>query len=125
MPTGRQPDEDLLKGMITSEISTRAKHVAALLGPAPGTKDVTGQDEIDLWNERAPDVDIMAEYQNYRMQGMEDLDAKSAATVKAFVNRGAMVLHSAADDEGRIAYAKRMRRLSEKGAGETDGTNTY
>lgn len=114
--TQHAADEDIIKAMILEELPRRAKGIAQSMGPAPGTERVTGQEELDMWNERDPSVDIMAVYQEALMQGMNDLDAQSAATVKAYPNRGPMLLNAAADDDGRIKYAHRMKRASEGGS---------
>ena len=113
-----QADEDIIAGMIETELEKRAQAVAGAMGPPPGQENVTGQKELAMWNQRDPNVDIMAAYQQARAQGMDDLDARSAATVKAYPHRGRMLLAAGTTPDERIAYARRMRRLSEKGGGD-------
>lgn len=118
MTTKRRADEDIVSDMINAKLDVMSDRIAGMMGPAPGTENVTGKHEIELWDERDPAVDIMAEYQKALTQGMDDLSAQSAATVKAYPNRGPMLLAAGADDESRVKYARRMRRLSEQGGAQ-------
>lgn len=113
--------------MIVDELDVRAKRIAAMMGPAPGTERVTGKQEIELWDERDPNVDVLMEHQNFMAQGYSPEDAQAAATVKAYPNRGVMVLNAGATDEERVKYAQKMKRLSEKAkeGGEQDVSGPY
>lgn len=118
MTTKNRADEDVISDMINQKLDVDSDRIAALMGPSPGTENVSGKQELDLWNERDDTVDIWAEYRQALLDGANDLDAKSIATVKAYTNRGIMVLNSSYDDEERKKYAARMKRLSEKQAME-------
>lgn len=92
-----------------------ARRKAAVLGPAPGARNVVGQQEIDMWDERDPSVDIMNEYATRVAQGMSEAKAQAEATMLAYPNRAQMMTAAAANDVGEQAkYAERMQRASEK-----------
>lgn len=127
MITKSKADEDVISDMISTKLEYLSDGIASGMGPAPGTEKVSGKAEIDLWNERDETVDVWAEYQRALAEGAKnDLDAMSIATVKAYTNRGIMVLNSSHDDGERKKYAARMKRLSEKQATEQEApTDAY
>lgn len=116
----RGSDEDIITTMINDKIDKISDGISGLLGNAPGTERVPPRQELELWNYRDPKVDIWMEHQQAMAKGLDEKDAMDAATLRAYPNRGTLLLHSGSTDEERAAYATRLRRMSEKQASEPD-----
>lgn len=128
MPNQRIGIEERIAKEAALQAKTWAKQIAGVQGPGPGARLVTGKEELELWNEKA--ADPVALYQQYLEQGMDDISAKTKATIEAFPNRAPMLLSSGTDAESQIAYAHRMNRLSQQSelaeeSGEKSLTETH
>ena len=102
----REPPESILGERIMTTVRRRGQLVADMLGPAPGTEDVSGQREVEMWTFRDPSVDPVALVQ----QGK----TPEEATGLAYPFRLPMVMAAGSEQEpeARVAYARRMARMS-------------
>lgn len=116
----RYAEEELVAKEILRQLPLRAQAEAQMRGPAPGARLVTGRQEIELWNERDPAVDVMNEYARAVAEGRSNEEAQVAATLKAYPNRAAMMQSHSRDPHEQAAYARKMRRLAETTGGVTD-----
>ncbi len=108
----RQSEEEIVSRMIVDEQQPAARQAAHLLGPAPGMEDVKGQKEQAMWNYRDPSVTPEAMAQMYVQamnEGLDHQDALGLVTLKAYKNRGQMLLAVGDDPKEQAAYARKMR----------------
>ena len=99
---------DIIRPMI-------ARQKAGLLGPAPGARNVVGNEEVDLWNERSPDVDVIEVAAQLMAEGKDMATAQAGATLQAYPNRGPMMISAAPNNAKEQArYAEQMQRRSMK-----------
>jgi hypothetical protein len=111
----REAEEQITARMVWDEIQPGAKQIAHLQGPAPGMEDVTGQDEIAMWNERDPEMtpEKMAQaYIQARNAGLDEEDAIGTLSLLVYRNRGPMLLQVGDDPFEQARYAKKMKQRS-------------
>ena len=92
-----------------------ARQKAGLLGPAPGARNVVGNEEVDMWDYRDPSVDVIEVAAQLMAEGKDMATAQAGATLQAFPNRGPMMISAAANNAKEQArYAEQMQRRSMK-----------
>lgn len=120
MARPRTAFEDAVAHEFARQLPIRARAMAQMQGPAPGSQYVTGQEELDYWDEVDESVDVINEYAMAVGQGMDDATAQAAVTLRRYPRRAEMMESAApSDPKGQAAYARTMRQKSEQRRSET------